>query len=91
MLLNEIPEPRLTAELVHSLSDLVAGGVTQAGEEGKELFANGRLGVLSEDDRVDVSGVDLIERRLLDRLGERRGEGTRLTGSLWVINRLAIV
>lgn len=37
ILVNQIPEPRLTAKLVHPLGDFVSGGVSQSGEQGQEL------------------------------------------------------
>lgn len=44
----------LTAILVYSLRDLVAGGVTQTGEEGEELLADGGGGLVLEDDGVEL-------------------------------------
>lgn len=59
MLLDQVPEPRLTTKLVDSLGDLVAGGVAESREEGKELVASRGFGGLSEDNGVEVAEIDL--------------------------------
>lgn len=48
---DEVVEPRLPAELVHALRDLVPCCVAQPREQRQELFRERRGGVLAEDDR----------------------------------------
>lgn len=51
---QEVPGDGLTAILVYSLEDLVAGGVSQTGEERNELAARCRVGGVLEDDLVEL-------------------------------------
>lgn len=46
----------LTTVLVHSLHDLVGGGISETGEEGEEAGTEGSGGLVLEDDRVEVAG-----------------------------------
>lgn len=46
-------------------SDLVTRGVTETGEEGEELGANGGRGLLLEDDLVELGGTGDLEARLI--------------------------
>lgn len=57
MLVEQVVEPGLATELVHSLCDLVAGSVPQTREE-REEFATGRgsSGVAEEDGVQRASG-----------------------------------
>lgn len=102
MLLNEVAEPGLAAKLVDALGDLVAGGVAEAREEREELLADGGIGMLAEDDLLDVgprnldeepdNGQPLVFQAAPADKGRRRvrgGEGR--TASLFVMSRLAIV
>lgn len=58
---DEIAGEWLTAVLVDTLRDLVTGSVAQSWEEGEELFAGRDVGLVLEDDLVELSsGVDLI-------------------------------
>lgn len=58
-----VTSERLATVLVDTLENLVTGGVTQTGEEGGELAAEGGVGVFLEDDLVQTSsGGDLIQR-----------------------------
>ena len=50
---NHIPKVRLPAKLVHALSDLVAGGIAQPGEEREELYKYAARGGVFKDDRVE--------------------------------------
>lgn len=63
MLDDKIPEPRLSSELVDSLGDLVSGGVSESREEGEELLSRSSVDSLSENNGVQVSSVDLMEKR----------------------------
>lgn len=63
MLDDEIPEPRLSSELVDSLGDLVSGGVSESREEGEELLSRSSVDGLPEDNGVEVPSVDLMETR----------------------------
>jgi hypothetical protein len=40
----------------YSITNLVTSGVSQTGEQGGELAANGGIGVLLEDDLVELCG-----------------------------------
>lgn len=47
----------LAAVLVDALEDLVAGGVAETGEEGDEFATEGGVGLVLEDDLVELGGV----------------------------------
>ena len=52
----------LTAILVYPLQDLVTGGVAQAGEQREELAADGRAGLVLEDDLVELAGAGDLQQ-----------------------------
>jgi hypothetical protein len=55
-----IPGYRLAAILVYPLQHLVSGCVSQTGEERDELLADARIGLVLEDDSVELGDrVDL--------------------------------
>lgn len=57
---DEIAGEWLSTILVDTLRDLVTGGITQSWEEGEELLAGGDLGLVLEDDLVELgNGGDL--------------------------------
>lgn len=60
VLAKEVSSNGLTTILVYALKNLVSGGVSQAGEERDKLLANGGIGLILEDDSVELlDGVDL--------------------------------
>lgn len=81
MLDDEIPEPRLSSELVNSLGDLVSGSVSESREEGEELLSRSSVDGLSEDDAVEVSSVDLREDwKGVDERSEVSGKEAMIVG-----------
>lgn len=58
ILVNQIPEPRLTTKLVDPLGDLVSGSVPKTGEQGEKLGVDGGGSGGSEDDGVERGGVE---------------------------------
>jgi hypothetical protein len=56
VLTEEVPGNGLTTVLVYPLQNLVSGGVSQTGEEGDELLGGAGVGLVAEDD-----GVELLE------------------------------
>lgn len=56
VLAEEVPGNGLATVLVYPLQNLVSGGVSQTGEEGDELLAGAGVGLVAEDD-----GVELLE------------------------------
>lgn len=75
-------------------TNLVAGSVTQTGEEGGELATNGGIGVLLENDLLEVrSASDLFKRKTIStQLRKFRAIFlSELTRDWLLINRLAVV
>lgn len=54
---EEVSGHGLTSVLVDSLQDLVAGGISQTGEQGDELLAGRHRGLVLEDDGVQLAGA----------------------------------
>ena len=78
---DEIPEPRLSSELVNSLGDLVSGSVSESWEEGEELLSRSSVDGLSEDDAVEVSSVNLREDwKGVDERSEVSGKEAMIVG-----------
>lgn len=65
MFAQEVPCHRLATVLVDSLEDLVARGVAQTGEEGEELSSEWRVGLVFEDDLVQVARIANLWRYLV--------------------------
>ena len=60
-----VADKGLTAVLVHSLEDLVRSCVTETGEEREESSAGSCVGLVLEDDLVELGSVgDLDEKRI---------------------------
>lgn len=54
----------LTTVLIDTLENLVTGGVTESGEEGEELLSGGGVGVVLEDNGIELSSVGNLELSL---------------------------
>lgn len=61
VLAQEVPRNRLTTVLVNALKDLVASGVSQTGEQGDKLPADGCAGLVLEDDLVQLASIGDLE------------------------------
>jgi hypothetical protein len=74
------------------MTNLVASGVTQTGEERGELAADGGIGVLLEDDLVESSGrSDLAEFQSATIAAHASAIKPDLTLVWLLINRFAVV
>lgn len=103
MLAEPVTGHGLTAVLVYTLKDLVAGGVAKTGEQREELAAGRCGGCVLEDDLVQFAGIGNLDWEAVSSPKYRRSEGEkkppvhagamerRLTLVWLLISRFAIV
>lgn len=63
VIVQVIASHRLTTVFVDSLKNLVSGGVTQTGEQRDELATDGDIGLILEDDLVELAGTGNLSLR----------------------------
>lgn len=59
---------RLATILVHTLEDLVTGGVSQPREEGNEFSSEGSGGLVLEDNLVQLAGAGYLQAQTVNIL-----------------------
>jgi hypothetical protein len=89
---KESADCTLSHRISHPITNLVTSGVSQTGEEGGELAADGGIGVLLEDDLIELGGGADLTQWLLETVRTLAIIFRWILTRVWLlINRFAVV